>query len=177
MASAAPRHQFRPPDEPNDEAGDDQCDQEDAREHDPDCRLVIRFCGCQHNVTFRCLTRREGCPSLAPKQSPGGGRVRAPDRSYQQRPEAFTVSPMAAYYAPVHGELLMSNWCFGAGPISSLYSQAPSRSAKRSESQSLHPQAAPHRPRCNAGRSGSCANSACGSKPARSMPSCPRRKE
>ena len=64
MASGAPRHQFRPPDEPNDEAGDDQCDQEDAREHDPACRLVIRFCGCQHNVTLgvplRCLARREG---------------------------------------------------------------------------------------------------------------------
>ena len=70
MASAAPRHQFRPPDEPNDEDGDDQCDQEDAREHDPACRLVIRFCGCQHNVTLRCLTRREGCPSLAPKPIP-----------------------------------------------------------------------------------------------------------
>jgi hypothetical protein len=60
MASAAPRHQFRPPDEPNDEAGDDQCDQEDAREHDPACRLVIRFCWCQHNVALgvplRCLT-------------------------------------------------------------------------------------------------------------------------
>jgi hypothetical protein len=100
-ANAAPRHQFRPPDEPNDEAGDDQCDQEDAREHDPACRLVIRFCGCQHNVTLgvplRCLTRREGCPSTA---SPDGGRVRAPDGFYQQRPGPSQSRPWRAVLTP-----------------------------------------------------------------------------
>ena len=77
MASAAPRHQFRPPDEPNDEAGDDQCDQEDAREHDPACRLVIRFCGCQHNVTLgvplRCLTEKVAV--YATERLMGEGRI------------------------------------------------------------------------------------------------------
>ena len=49
-----PKASIRPPNEPKDEAGDDQCDQENEREHDPAlsaCRRV-RFCGCQHNVTL-----------------------------------------------------------------------------------------------------------------------------
>jgi hypothetical protein len=56
--TAAPGHQFRPPNEPNGEASDDQCDQDDKREPDPAlsaCRRV-RFCGCQHNVTLKLRT-------------------------------------------------------------------------------------------------------------------------
>ena len=104
-ASAAPRHQFRPPSEPNDEADDDQCDQEDERERDPAlsaCRRV-RFCGCQHNVTLYrvCgpggqtrkthqrdpLRQRSGCTGLRrarPAQDRCRHRTRDPRRSAQE---------------------------------------------------------------------------------------------
>jgi hypothetical protein len=55
--------------------------------------------------------------------------------------------------------------------------QAPPRFAKRPRLQFPHSQSAPHRRRCNAGRSGFCAYSAFGSKLARSLPLSPRRKE
>jgi Uncharacterized protein conserved in bacteria (DUF2252) len=67
-STATPRHQFRPPNEPNDEAGDDQCDQEDEREHDPAlsaCRRV-RFCGCQHNVTLYRVMSPEDAAVVPP---------------------------------------------------------------------------------------------------------------
>jgi hypothetical protein len=64
-----------------------------------------------------------------------------------------------------------------ARPIPTPHNQAPPRFAKRPRLQFPHSQAVPHRRRCNASRSGFCANSVFGSKLARSMPLFQRRKE